>query len=46
MLRVRLIPVLLLHEGRMVKTLQFSAFRDVGDPLRTVRVYDARVLMS
>lgn len=42
MMKVRLIPVLLLHEGRMVKTVQFSSFRDVGDPMRTVRVYDAQ----
>ncbi len=42
MLKVRLIPVLLLQDGRMIKTIRFSSFRDVGDPLRTVRVYDAQ----
>lgn len=42
MLKVRLIPVLLLKEGRMIKTVKFSSYRDVGDPLRTVRVYDAQ----
>lgn len=42
MLRIRLIPVLLLKEGRMIKTVRFSSYRDVGDPLRTVRVYDAQ----
>jgi cyclase len=26
----------------MIKTIRFSAYRDVGDPLRTVRVYDAQ----
>ncbi len=26
----------------MIKTVKFSRFRDVGDPLRTVRVYDAQ----
>lgn len=42
MLRIRLIPVLLFKEGRMIKTIKFTSFRDVGDPLRTVRVYDAQ----
>ncbi|OGS72938.1 MAG: hypothetical protein A3F91_12295 [Flavobacteria bacterium RIFCSPLOWO2_12_FULL_35_11] len=42
MLKVRVIPVLLLKEGRMVKTIKFSSYRDVGDPLRTIRVYDAQ----
>jgi len=36
------VPVLLLKEGRMIKTKQFESFRDTGDPLRTVRVYDAQ----
>lgn len=42
MLRIRLVPVLLLRNGRMIKTIRFSSYRDVGDPLRTVRVYDAQ----
>lgn len=42
MLKVRVVPVLLLKEGRMIKTRQFGSFRDTGDPLYTVRVYDAQ----
>ena len=42
MLKVRVAPVLLLKEGRMIKTKQFSGGRDTGDPLTTVRVYDAQ----
>ena len=42
MLKVRVIPSLLLKEGRMIKTVKFSSYRDVGDPLYTVRVYDAQ----
>jgi imidazole glycerol-phosphate synthase subunit HisF len=42
MLRIRLVPVLLLREGRMIKTVRFSSYRDVGDPMHTVRVYDAQ----
>lgn len=42
MLKVRVVPVLLLKEGRMIKTKQFRFYRDTGDPMRTVRVYDAQ----
>lgn len=42
MLYVRVIPVLLLRDGRMVKTRQFGATRDVGDPVTAARVYDAQ----
>jgi cyclase len=42
MLRVRVIPVLLLREGRMVKTKRFAETRDVGDPVTAARVYDAQ----
>jgi imidazole glycerol-phosphate synthase subunit HisF len=42
MLKVRVVPVLLLKEGRMIKTKQFSFYRDTGDPMLTVRVYDAQ----
>lgn len=42
MLKTRLIPVLLLKEGRMVKTRQFDALRDVGHPVKAAMVYDAQ----
>ena len=42
MLKVRVVPVLLLKEGRMIKTRRFEFYRDTGDPLLTVRVYDAQ----
>lgn len=42
MLKVRLVPVLLLKDGRMIKTRQFGDYRDTGDPMTTVRVYDAQ----
>jgi imidazole glycerol-phosphate synthase subunit HisF len=41
-LKVRLVPVLLLKEGRMIKTKQFRFYKDTGDPMLTVRVYDAQ----
>ena len=41
-LKKRLIPALLLKEGRCVKGRQFGAFRDTGNPLTAARVYDAQ----
>lgn len=42
MLKTRLIPVLLLRNGRMVKGKRFSDFRDVGDPISAARIYNAQ----
>jgi cyclase len=40
MLKRRIIPVELLHRGRLVKSKEFGAFRDVGDPLKSSQVYN------
>lgn len=42
MLKVRLIPVVLLKDGRMIKTKQFGEYRDVGNPTTVAKVYDAQ----
>ena len=42
MLKKRIIPVQLLVNGRLVKTRQFGAWRDVGDPVASSRVYNAQ----
>lgn len=44
MLRIRIIPILLLKNGRMVKPVQFGAGaeRDVGDPASTARIYNSQ----
>ena len=42
MLKKRLIPVLLLQQGRMVKGRQFRDFRDTGDPISATRIYNAQ----
>jgi len=42
MLKKRLIPTLLLRNGRMVKGANFTAFRDVGHPVTTAKIYDAQ----
>ena len=42
MLKKRVIPVLLLSAGRMVKGKQFESFRDTGKPNSAVRIYSAQ----
>ncbi len=42
MLKQRIIPMLLLYKGRMVKTVQFAEYRDVGNPVTTARVFQAQ----
>jgi imidazole glycerol-phosphate synthase subunit HisF len=41
-LKKRVIPVLLLRDGRMVKGQQFKDFRDTGEPRTAVRIYSAQ----
>src|SRR6476620_10568514 len=41
-LKKRITPVQLLLDGRLVKTKQFGAYRDVGDPVASSRVYNAQ----
>lgn len=42
MLKKRIIPVQLLRDGRLVKTVRFDAFRDVGDPVQSSKVYNSQ----
>ena len=42
MLKVRLIPTLLLKDGRLIKTKQFGEYRDVGNPKTIAKIYDAQ----
>lgn len=39
MLKRRIIPIELLEDGRLVKTVSFTAPRDVGDPVKSSQVY-------
>ncbi|MBD8677977.1 imidazole glycerol phosphate synthase subunit HisF [Sphingomonas sp. CFBP 13720] len=39
--RVRVIPCLDVHAGRVVKGVNFVALRDAGDPVEQARAYDA-----
>lgn len=42
MLRPRVIPCLLVHEGGLVKTVQFTNPKYVGDPLNAVRIFNEK----
>ncbi len=40
MLKTRVIPVLLLRDGALVKTVRFRKFNYIGDPCNTVRIFN------
>ncbi len=40
MLKKRIIPVLLLRNGALVKTINFKGYRYIGDPINTVRIFN------
>lgn len=42
MLKKRVIPVLLLQDGRMVKGVRFTDYRDTGSPATAIRIYSAQ----
>ena len=42
MLRPRIIPSLLLHNGGLIKTVRFGDPKYVGDPLNAVRIFNEK----
>ena len=42
MLRSRIIPALLVHNGSLVKTINFKDSKYVGDPLNAVRIFNEK----
>ena len=42
MLRARIIPCLLVHDGGLVKTTAFSSPKYVGDPMNAVRIFNEK----
>jgi imidazole glycerol-phosphate synthase subunit HisF len=42
MLRPRIIPSLLIHEGGLVKTVSFKAPKYVGDPINAVKIFNEK----
>jgi len=44
MLNYRLIPIILIEEGRMVKTVNFKNPKYVGDPINAVRIFNEKLV--
>lgn len=42
MLRSRIIPVLLIHDGGLVKSRQFGDYKYVGDPINAVKIFNEK----
>tara|TARA_B100000965_G_C19579432_1_gene752842 strand:- start:606 stop:1370 length:765 start_codon:yes stop_codon:yes gene_type:complete len=42
MLKKRIIPILLLQDGRMVKGMNFNNYRDTGDPVSCIKIYNSQ----
>ena len=42
MLRPRIIPCLLIHNGGLVKTQRFKDPKYVGDPINAVRIFNEK----
>lgn len=40
MLQKRIIPILLLHNGSLVKTVKFKNFNYIGNPANTIRIFN------
>jgi imidazole glycerol phosphate synthase subunit HisF len=46
MLRPRIIPCLLVHQGGLVKTLRFKDPKYVGDPINAVKIFNEKEAQS
>ncbi len=42
MRRVRVIPVLLIHKGGLVKSVRFKNYKYVGDPINAVKIFNEK----
>jgi cyclase len=42
MLRTRIIPILLLNDGGLVKTVKFSKDKYIGDPINAVKIFNQK----
>jgi cyclase len=40
--RIRIIPVLLLHKGGLVKSIRFKNYQYVGDPINAVKIFNEK----
>ncbi len=41
-MRIRVIPSLLLHQGGLVKSVQFKNYKYVGDPINAVKIFNEK----
>ena len=42
MRRIRVIPVLLLHKGGLIKSVKFAYYKYVGDPINAVKIFNEK----
>ena len=42
MKRIRVIPVLLLHDGGLIKSVKFKNYQYVGDPINAVKIFNEK----
>ncbi|MGN6492515.1 MAG: AglZ/HisF2 family acetamidino modification protein [Agriterribacter sp.] len=42
MRRIRVIPVLLLHKGGLIKSLKFKDYKYIGDPINAVKIFNEK----
>src|SRR5262245_53303357 len=42
MKRIRVIPVLLIHNGGLVKSVRFKKYKYVGDPINAVKIFNEK----
>lgn len=42
MIRIRIIPILLLHNNGLVKSIRFKKYKYVGDPINAVRIFNEK----
>ena len=42
MLKTRIIPILLLNDGGLVKTVKFSKDKYIGDPINAVKIFNQK----
>lgn len=42
MRRIRVIPVLLIHKGGLVKSVKFTDYKYVGDPINAVKIFNEK----
>ncbi|MBX3242555.1 MAG: AglZ/HisF2 family acetamidino modification protein [Chitinophagaceae bacterium] len=42
MRRIRVIPILLLHKGGLVKSVRFKSYKYIGDPINAVKIFNEK----